>query len=132
MMAYGEGDIEVESCVDGQCLKHMLTNVWYTPDVVKNLFSVTSAADKGIEYYLDRYQCSLVKEETTLVVGERHEGLYKLHLCAVLPFNPVKVVIASKADKLQVWHERLGHKNKQYVEMYLRKHKINYITDEFC
>ena len=65
MMAYGEGDIEVESFVDGQCLNHSLKNVWYTPDVVKNLFSVPAAADKGIAYHLDRYQCSLVKENTT-------------------------------------------------------------------
>ena len=107
--------------------------MWYTLHVVKNLFSVPAAAEKGIEYHLDRFQCSLTKENTTLVVGERHEGLYKLHLRAVLPGNPVKVLVAEKAEKLQVWHERFGHQNKQYVEKYLRKHKINYIKDdEFC
>ena len=121
MMAYGEGDIEVESFIDGQCLKHTLTNVWYTPDVVKYLFSVPAAADKGIEYHLDRHKCSLVKEITTLVVGERHDGLYKLQLRAVLPRTPVRMLVAEKAEKLQVWHERLGHQNKQYVEKYLRK-----------
>ena len=116
MMAYGEGDIEVESFVDGQCLNHTLKNVWYTPDVVKNLFSVPAAADKGIAYHLDRYQCSLVKENTTLVVGERHDGLYKLHLRAVLPCNPVKVLVAEKPEKLQVWHERLGHQTNNILK----------------
>ena len=48
MMAYGEGHIEVESFVNGVCLSHTLKKVWYTPDVVKILFSVPAAADKGI------------------------------------------------------------------------------------
>ena len=133
MMAYGEGDIEVESFVNGVCLSHTLKKVCYTPDVVKNLFSVPAAADKGITYHLDRFQCSLVKENTTLVVGERHNGLYKLHLHAVLPSNPEKVLVAEKAEKLKVWHECLSHQSKQYVEKYVKKHKINYIKDEdFC
>ena len=42
----------------------------------------------------------------------------------------MKVLVAEKPEKLQVWHERLGHQNKQYVEKYLRKHKINYIKDD--
>ena len=42
----------------------------------------------------------------------------------------MKVLAAEKAEKLQVWHERLSHQSKQYVEKYLKKHKINYIKDD--
>ena len=45
----------------------------------------------------------------------------------------MKVLVAEKAEKLQVWHERLSHQSKHYVEKYLQKHKINYIKDdELC
>ena len=112
MMAYGEGDIQVESFVNGACFSHTLKKVWYASDVVKKLFSVPAAAGKGITYHLNRFQHSLVKENRTLVVCERHNGLYKLHLHAVLPSNPVKAVVAEKTEKLQVWHECLSHQTK--------------------
>ena len=48
MMAYGQGDINVETFVNGLWLKNKLTDVWYTPDEVKNLFSKPSSAKKGL------------------------------------------------------------------------------------
>jgi len=46
----------------------------------------------------------------------------------ILPQLPGEVYVASRVDTLQVWHERLGHQSKQYVEKYL-KHGIAYIKD---
>ena len=59
-MAYGYGNINVETCVNGQWLQHILTDVWYTPDVVKNLFSVPSVANKSIVYWLDDKECKII------------------------------------------------------------------------
>jgi len=47
----------------------------------------------------------------------------------ILPQSPAQVYVASRVEKLQVWHERLGHQNKQYVEKYLKKHGIAYAKD---
>ena len=71
MFAYGQGDINVETVVNNEQKKHHLKDVWYTPDVVKNLFSVPTAADKGMQYWLDKHSCKITKNGETLVVGNR-------------------------------------------------------------
>ena len=129
MLAYGQGNIQIETLVNNEWKKYYLKDVWYTPDVVKNLFSVPTAADKGLEYWLDQRSCRITKNGETVVVGKRHGGLYKLILKVIPPQSPAEVYVASRVDSLQVWHERLGHQNKQYVEKYLKKHGITYTRD---
>ena len=41
----------------------------------------------------------------------------------------VEACVVRKIDKLQVWHERLSHQNKQHVKKYLKNHDIDYIGD---
>lgn len=129
MLAYGKGDIQVEAFVDNCWNRHYLQNVWYVPDVVKNLFSVPQTADKGMEYWLNKDTCRITKNGTTLVVGKRHCGLYKLVIRVITPESPAEVYVANKVESLQVWHERLCHQSKQYVEKYLKKHGIKYVRD---
>ena len=129
MLAYGQGNIQIETLVNNEWKKYYLKDVWYTPDVVKNLFSVPTAADKGLEYWLDQWSCRITKNDETVVVGKRHGGLYRLILKVIPPESPAEVYVASRVDSLQVWHERLGHQNKQYMEKYLKKHDITYTKD---
>lgn len=93
MVAHGEGDMGVKSFVHDKRVSNILKNVWYTPNVVKNLFSVPAKADKGIAYHLEKFQCSSAKENSNLVAVERHDRMYKVHLHAALPSNPVEVLV---------------------------------------
>ena len=129
MLAYGYGDIRIEALVDGVWYEHYLKDVWYVPDVVKNLFSVTTATDKGFVYRQDKQRCELVKDGKPLLTGERYHSLYKLHIRPVLPETPAEVLITHKVDTLQVWHERLGHQCMRYVENFLKTHDIKYVKD---
>jgi hypothetical protein len=90
-------------------------------DVYKNSFSVSTAADMGAEYWLDKKCCRLTRDGETLVVGERYNKLYKLVVRTIKPASPAEVYVASKAETLQVCHDRFGHQSKQYVEKYLKK-----------
>jgi len=109
MLAYGQGNIHAETLVDNQWNICYLKDVWYTPDVVKNLFSVPSAADKGLEYWLDQNSCCITKNNVTVVVGKRDHSLYKLMMKMIPRTSPAEVYVANSVDSLQVWHERLGH-----------------------
>ncbi len=129
MLAYGSGNIRVEALVDDVWREHYLSDVWYAPDVVKNLFSVPAAADKGLTYRLDKSRCELVKQDTVIVTGERHHGLYKLHLRPIQPEMPATVLVTFKPETLQVWHERLGHQSKTYVEKFLKARSIKFVKD---
>lgn len=133
LLAFGQGDIKIKALVDGKWKQHCLKDVLYTPDVVKNLFSVSTAADKGAEYWLDKKSCRLTRNGETIVIGERCNKLYKLNIQIVQPDSPAEVYVSNKNETLQVWHERFGHQSKQYVEKYLKKHGIEYIKDnQFC
>ena len=72
MQVYGYGDIRIGAQVDGAELIHVMKDVWYTPEVVKNLFFIPSAADKGFEYWLDNKQCRIIRDSETFFVGERY------------------------------------------------------------
>ena len=74
MLAYGSGDICIGAQVDGAELIHVMKNVWYTTEVVKNLFFIPSAADKGFEYWLDNKQCKITRDSETFVVDEGYQG----------------------------------------------------------
>jgi hypothetical protein len=132
MLAYGQGDIQVETLVNGQVQQHVLKDVWYTPEVVKNLFSLPSAADRGLQYWLDKNSCKVIYNGATVVEGERinGRGLYNLLIRVVIPDDHAKMFLASKTETLQIWHERLGHQNKQYIERYLRKNNIEFVKDD--
>ncbi len=136
MLAYGQGDIMIEALVNGSWHQHYLKDVRYTPDVVKNLFSVPSAADKGFSYSLDKDGCCLMQDGEVVIQGKRHYSLYKLQIRMLRPREPAQVLIAASAKRvetLQTWHERLSHQNKAYVEKFLKKRGIAYIRDDmFC
>ena len=130
MLAYGHGDIMIETHVDNEWHKHYLEDVWYTPEVAKNLFSVPIAADKGYDHWLNKGSCRITYNGESIVVGIRHHSLYKLLLRVIKPELPAQGFVAQKADTLQTWHERLGHQNKVHVEKYLEKHGVDYIKDD--
>ena len=132
-MAYGQGDINVETFVNGLRLKNKLTDVQYTLDVLENLFSVPSAGSKGVEYWLNGKVCKIIKNGETIATSERHYGYYKLNMRVICANVQVEACVARKLDSLQVWHERLSHPNKQHVEKYLKEHGIDYFDDhQFC
>jgi hypothetical protein len=77
MLAYGRGDVMIEALVGNKWFKHCLKDVWYTPDVIKNLFSVPTAADKGFEYWLNKDSCRITQNGEPVIIGNRHHLLYK-------------------------------------------------------
>ena len=99
ILAYGSGDI-VEALVDGVWKRHIMKDVWYTPDVVKKFCSIPSTADKGFEYWLDNKQCRIIRDGETYVVGERHQSLYRLCILVLQPDVPAQVCIVTKTESL--------------------------------
>jgi hypothetical protein len=94
---------------------------------------VSTGADKGAQDWLVKKSCRLKRDGETPVVGERYNKLYKLVVRTIKLASPAEVYVASKAETLQVWHERFSHQSKQYVEKYLKKHGIEYIKcSQFC
>jgi len=56
-----------------------------------------------------------------------------LEIWVCVPQHAGEVHLATQAETLQVWHERLGHQNKRHVMKVLKQHGINLEANkEFC
>ena len=102
--------------MNNQWQGHLLKKVWNTPKVAKHLFSVSSAAAKGLEYWLDKKNCKLIYDGKKILVSEQSRGLYNLIIHVVLLDSSVEVFIAKTVESLQTWYDHLEHQNKHYIE----------------
>ncbi|GFQ86464.1 retrovirus-related Pol polyprotein from transposon TNT 1-94 [Trichonephila clavata] len=116
-MAYGHGTVNIEIKVE----KHHLTEVWYVPDISRNLFSISQTLKRGFKFQASKDECSLLRDDRARLKGVRTvHGLYALEMRVLYP----KVFVASADQSLQLWHERLCYQNKAHVKDILRKYQI--------
>jgi hypothetical protein len=122
--AYGQGTINVEMNVGGKWHRNHLTNVWYIPEIGRNLFSMGQTTDKSFNLELDRKGCYFKKEGRVRLIG-------RMVCCE--PETPAEVFIASVTDTVELWHERLCHQSKQHVARFLKHRGVDVQADEeFC
>lgn len=119
--ALGKGTIEVEANVNGKWERLLLTEVWYVPDIQKNLFSMLSAQDKNPNsiFTSTSETCKLKIDKKVKLIGVRNRdgGLFKLALKNIVPDKVLSDVnVVAKENLLQLYHERFGHQNKRYVK----------------
>ncbi|GFQ85012.1 retrovirus-related Pol polyprotein from transposon TNT 1-94 [Trichonephila clavata] len=127
IMAYGHGTVNIEIKVNSKWEKHHLTEVWYVPDISKNLFSISQTLKRGFKFQASKDECSLLRDDRVCLKGVRSvHGLYALEMRVLYPKVCVaaEVCVASADQSLQLWHERLCHQNKAHVKDILRKYQI--------
>lgn len=126
--------VKFEAQVGNEWLKSYMKNVLYVPEVRRNLFSVTSAIDNGLEVYSRKSCCEFVIDSVVKARGIRVGKLYKMNIRVIQPETScvIEVNVAVK-NTLQIWHERLGHQNKQHMLKFLRQQGVEVAIDsEFC
>lgn len=100
----------------------VLERVLYVPEMTFNLFSLTTALDKGYKQEADANRSVILENNNPVLIGERIGGLFRMK------FNKVNEHCLS-AISIKVWHERLAHQNVAYVRGILNKNNIKYIDD---
>ncbi|GBN71095.1 hypothetical protein AVEN_247194-1 [Araneus ventricosus] len=116
MYAKGIGDIHVEMLFKVKWNPGSLTNVWYVPESGQNLLPSGAALDMGLIEFSDNKQRDF-KNKDGDAVGIRYNGVDKLLMRVLVPESASAVV---KNNILQLWHERMGHQNKRYVQKFLK------------
>ncbi|GFR24434.1 retrovirus-related Pol polyprotein from transposon TNT 1-94 [Trichonephila clavata] len=127
IVAYGHGTVNIEIKVNSKWEKHHLTEVWYVPDISRNLFSISQTLKRGFKFQASKDECSLLRDGRVRLKGVRTvHGLYALEIRVLYPKVCVaaEVCVASADQSLQLWHERLCHQNKAHVKDILRKYQI--------
>lgn len=123
--AIGKGTIDIEAAVYGSWHKMRLGDVWYVPNIQKNLFSVLSAHDKNpeSEFRSNSEVCNLIIGQDVKLVGARTRfgGLFKLAMRCIKHKYPTEVNVLNDENLLQLYHERFGHQNKRHVKTMIYK-----------
>ena len=121
--AVGEGTVPVEMLIKGRWHQKKLLNVWYVPNISRNLFSVTAVHDKNKDScFVSRpTSCHFKINGRIVMVGNREfeGGLFK----AALRTKSQTQEVNSLSDDLmlQLYHERMAHQNKHHVKKLIER-----------
>ena len=126
LTAVGKGSVKVLSTVDNrqQCLT--LSDVWYVPNISRNLFSVLAAQDRhsqNSKFESTATKCCLKIQDSVVIQGKRQVNgtLYESNMITISPDSPADVNVVSEHSLLQLYHERFGHQDKRHVKAVLEK-----------
>lgn len=129
------GNIDVETCVNNNVKVITMYNVLYVPEIVFNLFSVTSAGKRGVDCLIRNKgtQCLLKRDDKIIATGSDFGNLLKLDIDVLMPksCNLTRKIESNENKTLQLWHERLCHQNVKYVRNYLKNENIEFLEKDF-
>ena len=126
LQAIGKGTVKILTVVNGISEIKFLENVWYVPEISKNLFSVLATQDKNQNSLFESTfkNCCLKINGKIVLQGSRNigGGLFKADMKPLIPEKQVDINMAVNDDKvLQLYHERWGHQDKQHIKSIIEK-----------
>lgn len=126
LIALGKGTIEIVSQVGKDEQRMTLNDVWYVPEISRNLVSILAAHDRnlGSQFYSTSNKCWLMVNGKMVLQGTRQIGgsLFKAGIRVVPPKSTEISYVASQSQsEIQLYHERWGHQDKRHVKAMLEK-----------
>lgn len=111
LQAVEKGIVKVVSTVNNERYILTLNDVWYVPDISKNLFSVLAAQNRNRKSIFESTatQCSLRVDDKILLSGVRNvqRTLLKAAIKPIFPANNASFNVAvAYSSQLQLYHER--------------------------
>ncbi|GFW74968.1 retrovirus-related Pol polyprotein from transposon TNT 1-94 [Trichonephila clavipes] len=118
---------------------YYVTEVWYVPNISRNLFFISQTLKKGFKFLASKDECFLLRDHKERMKGVRTvQGLHALEMRVLYSEISALVCVASADQPLQLWRERQSHQNKAHVRDILRKYQIksdvkdSKICDGYC
>ena len=121
VLAEGEGKVRFPTYdgLDDNFLA--LHNVLFLSKLTKNLFSVPAMAQMGAEICFDKEKCTVIKNAKKITIGHVLNG--KLFRVNTPEF--VHLSTMSSTLSLDIWHQRLGHLNHDYINQLKKKDLVD-------
>ncbi|KAL4119480.1 hypothetical protein QTP88_012287 [Uroleucon formosanum] len=133
-------DTNLNAFVSESRINNTITNTWVLDSGASDHMSANIEWFSSYEPLKDTQQVTIGDGSNLYAIGKDSPTVAPLHArCGRLFELQVKVEMPSKAEcyaniaiekRLQVWHERLGHQNIQYVRNCLAKHNIDYSAED--
>jgi len=89
----------------------VIRNVHYAPQIQANLFSLSSAADQGVEILTTNLKMSFIQNGVEIAQATRQGKIYVLKF-DVIPSNSIICAAAT----LDEWHRRFGHVSTHSIQ----------------
>ncbi|UYV85167.1 hypothetical protein LAZ67_X004795 [Cordylochernes scorpioides] len=105
LLAEGMGDIEIQAYVDGGWYNTYIRNVLYSPQLKKNLYSLSTSTRRGFNVIIKHDKLQIFMDNDLKAVGVRHDDLYRM----LFKVTSSSQGYITSENKLQLWHERLAH-----------------------
>ncbi|UYV77122.1 hypothetical protein LAZ67_14003359 [Cordylochernes scorpioides] len=105
LLAEGMGDIEIQAYVAGGWYNTYIRNVLYSPQLKKNLYSLSTSTRRGFNVIIKHDKLQIFMDNDLKAVGVRHDGLYRM----LFKVTSSSQGYITSENKLQLWHERLAH-----------------------
>ncbi len=104
ILAYGKGTYCIVADLGDRVQNISLRDVFYLPDLEKNLLSVRAMVKLGATVQFVGEKCEITWNSKVLAVGKMQEKLHVLKIVA-----DEHVHIAKEDSNLELWHYRFGH-----------------------
>lgn len=98
-----------------------LRDVHYVPNLSANLFSIATAASRGIEARYDKDGIQLIKDNQIVLTGGKTQGVYALNFG--IEHEEGRALVAGT---LKEWHNKFGH---VAIDTIRRMAKFNIVED---
>ncbi|GBN59690.1 hypothetical protein AVEN_35779-1 [Araneus ventricosus] len=127
--ALGKGTLQIVTVFNNKKQFKELKDVWYVPEIIKNLFSVLAIHDRygNSRFVSTATMCWLKNDDICVLHGSRSKGrrLFKTNMKVIIPKLKIEVNLAKSVDSLlQLYHERCGHQDKRHEKSFLN-HELN-------
>lgn len=121
LSAIGVGNILAYGIVNGKHLEYLIKNVFYVPELRRNLLSVKKLEQEGIKVTFENGKVKLINKNNCLVGLGKRENLYEINF----NLNKNECFNVSLNNEFMKWHKRYAHLNYQSLEKLIKRNLVD-------
>ena len=127
LLAVGVGNIGVYSYVQGRKIDCQIKNVFYVPDLKRNLLSVKRLEMAGIKIIFDNGVVKLITNDRNLIGIGKRNNLYEIDFEIKHEYQCQNIMVEKNDFKL--WHKRFAHLNYFSLEKLIKGKMVEGIDE---
>uniref|UniRef100_A0A1Y1L115 Retrovirus-related Pol polyprotein from transposon TNT 1-94 n=1 Tax=Photinus pyralis TaxID=7054 RepID=A0A1Y1L115_PHOPY len=127
LLAIGVGNIHVYSFIRGMRRECTIMNVFYVPNLRKNLLSVKKLEVAGVKVIFEHGLVKLIQDKHGLIGLGRRNNLYEISFEVI---NNYCQNVTVENNDFKLWHKRFAHLNYNALGKLIKQKMVNGIDDK--
>ncbi|KAK9711969.1 hypothetical protein QE152_g25159 [Popillia japonica] len=122
--AIGIGNIEVKCLVNNVTRYCIIKNVYYVPELRKNLLSVSKMEQNGLKVIFSERNVKVYKGSKIIMTGNNNGSLYSIDMELDIPRCNYSANKVNK-DQVELWYRRYGRLSVNNINKLVRDNLVN-------